>query len=43
MIETYDGDIADLSLSFVVNDDELAGQQDVELAVTSANKHRYIT
>lgn len=48
-LKTYDGDVSDLSLSFVVSDDELAGQREVQLiagganvAVTSTNKHRYI-
>jgi ubiquitin-protein ligase E3 C len=48
-LKTYDGDIADLCLTFSIIDDSMGGQKEVNLIpngsninVTSANKHRYI-
>jgi len=48
-LKTFEGDIADLSLTFSITDDALGGQREVELfpggssmAVTSENRHRYI-
>jgi hypothetical protein len=48
-LKNYEGDIADLSLTFSVDDTSLGGRQELELfpggsrvAVTSSNRHRYI-
>lgn len=48
-LNTYEGDIADLSLSFAISDESFGNNKEIELfpggsklAVTSANRHRYI-
>jgi ubiquitin-protein ligase E3 C len=48
-LKTFEGDIADLCLTFSVTDDALGGNKEIDLiaggsniAVTSSNRHRYI-
>lgn len=48
-LKTYDGDIADLCLTFSITDDSMGGQKEINLIpngsnifVASSNKHRYI-